>query len=213
MFLEVMWRTGTMRIESQADALRAAHEAIAAARKVLCNGNANPYSGIPGTQLRCPQYLMTEEVDKMRSIPNIYSRAMTSPDRHRAVKYTLCEAKIAEGAKCGNCGEHASVVFAMLFREGLYPISKRCFPGHWDHAFVIVGPRLRPDIAVICDAWADLYGLLGQWNAWKKKIWRDDPPPDNFERVCAEWNEPGGSVPRFNEWTGGQPKPDAMELW
>jgi len=149
---------------------------------------------------------MNEEVTKKRAIIN---KAMTAinPD---PLGVTLCDAKIAAGSKCGNCGEHASVAFTWLLTQGVYPIEKCFFPQPYDHAFVLIRVSGRQEFA-ICDPWANISCPSQHWNEWKSFIFQNNIPPNEAMRVAAEYNQEG-SEHVYNKLTSGQVAPDAMDL-
>jgi hypothetical protein len=202
-----------MKIITQSKAEEAAGKALAETRRVLCNGSANPDPTIPGTQFRIRGDLAQDELRKKRRVPNIYSR-VSNPTPQDRVMETLCDARISMGARCGNCDEHASVVFAMLFMMGYYPISKWCFPqNQGDHAFVIVGPHDQPHVAVICDAWADGWCWLSKADEWKEFLWKNPAErPQNRPILRAMLNDFEGNETMFWNSTAAQPWYNAMEL-
>ena len=192
-------------ITSPEEAVQLAIDAIQFTRRILANGNCNPYEGVPGTEFKSPEMIVLEEVQKMRDHPIVV-------DPGDSIRHTLCRAKVAMGAKCGNCGEYAAVAFAYLFARGASPIMLASYPNStWDHCFVIIGPQGKPG-SVICDPWADLYCSLEIRDRWKEHIWGDEVPPDDGASVLTLVEDDCGGPDAYNSLTQDQTTYDAMDM-
>jgi hypothetical protein len=169
------------------DAVRWSKWAVEETRRVLSNGNNNPWGSVPGSRVRVPQGVMTQEILAKRAYENHEDRKPPA-DRDPIVR-TFNDAKIAAAFKCGNCGENASVALSLLYSAGVAPISKTSVGGTYDHAFVEI--YLSATEKVICDPWADLTVLPSERQSWKAHIWENDLPDDSLFRVEAGIDKPG----------------------
>jgi hypothetical protein len=178
--------------------LAKANWAVTETRRLLPNGNANPYPTIPDTAMRSTdpnqRALIGAAVNEAYNTQNVGTDPLSN---------ILCQAKIALGEKAGNCDQHASVAFALLFQDGVRPIHRAYYPppqGQPEgHAFVIIGNPPSP--WVICDPWANCC-VAGPNPAYPN-------PQVIVSRTTAE---PPGSIPEFNARTQNQPVSDKMDF-
>jgi hypothetical protein len=96
------------------------------------------------SDLRQTAGLSGELTDLVRSIRRL--------PRRNPIMSIAQEALIADTLHAGNCGEHASLAFTLLWRR-LPGVQLTLYSHSMDHAFVVIGDRRDQDTAVVCDAW------------------------------------------------------------
>ena len=161
----------------------------------LPNGSANV------EQLNVPNQVLADEM--LANVRNIEVRAATP------YEWTLKAAKVAAGGRTGNCGEMATVAFALLFMRGVYPIRYMYFPvDEGDHCFVVIGDN---DSGWVADPWANNAYPLTEFVDRMNGLYAGNPPDiRNLRMLCCV--NFAGSEELFNRITADQETIDAMDI-